>query len=809
VQAPRRARLRLGLRLALAVAVIGVVAGMLSLREQRRLRAAWPLEEGSAVLAGLRAPVEVARDRRGIPHIEAQSEEDAWRALGYVHAQDRLGQMVWLVRSARGRAAELAGDSALAADREARVVGIGRLADAQAGDLDSESRRVLAAYAEGVNARLLAVRDGRIDAPQSLLGVESELEPWSPADSLAISKLYAWDLGGSLDTPLVLEDLIQRLGGIEAAPFFPEGAGVRTATLGTEARAPASRPAPGGVGALRRASGLDGQGVGSSAWVVAGRHSESGRPLLAADIHLETSVPPLYYEAHVRGGGLDVAGATIPGLPIFWSGRNPSLAWASTHARAAVLDLFVETLDPAQPSRYHDGRRWRPLAVRREVIEVRGDEPVLLDVRETSHGPLVNDLVGGGRDPLALVWTGARAGPGVGGFLRVARARGGSELRAALAEHTEPVVAVAWADATGDGGVQTAGWIPRRSLPTGLVPIPGRAEWYDWSGPVPADELPRTSLTAGSGWVIAADNPLPGPAAGIEWLWRTGERAERIDELLSQATASGLLDARALAAMQGDLRSGRGLQLVAQALALAGDPAALGSEAREVAELMRAWNGDAEAGSIHAAVYHVFVHELTRQLFEPRVGEEILGRYLALPHANPPDLVGRLVSGAAAGGVNPHGWDAPDVVAAAVRESLRRAWLHLSVRAGPNRDKWRWGRLHPLRFHPIGARVGADDVPGLGPIPFAGDGSSLAAGTFDPSDPFDTRVASLYRLVVDTGERGHALSALAPGQSEHVGHPHRDGGLERWLAARPGLLFTSPLLVEEVTAVRLRLEPAP
>lgn len=803
--APRRARLRLGLRLALGVAAVGAVAGLLSLREQRRLQASWPREEGTAALAALGAPVDVARDRRGIPHIEAQSEEDAWRALGYVHAQDRLGQMVWLARSARGRAAELVGEPALAADREARVVGIGRLADAQVGELDSDAHRTLSAYAEGVNARLVAVRDGRIDAPQALLGAEEELEPWTPADSLAIQKLYAWSLGGSLDTPLVLEDLIQQLGGVAAAPFFPEGAGVRTAPLGTEVRAPATAP----VDALRRASGLAGPGIGSSAWVVAGRHSESGRPLLAADIHLEARVPALYHEAHVRGGGLDVAGATIPGLPIFWSGRNPSLAWASTHARAAVVDLFVEALDPAQPSRYHDGRRWRPLAVRHEVIEVRGDDPVALDVRETSHGPLVNDLVGGGRDPLALVWNGARAGPGVGAFLRLARARTGDELRAALAGHTEPVVVVAWADASGDGGLQTAGWIPRRSLPTGLVPIPGRAEWYDWGGAVPADELPRASLAAAGDWVVAADNVLSGPAAGIEWLWRSGERAERIEALLAQATAAGPLDARGLAAMQGDLRSGRGLRLVAEALALAGDPAALGSEAREIAELLRAWNGDAEAGSIHAAVYHVFLHELTRQLFEPRIGEELLARYLALPNVSPADLVGRLVSGAAAGGVHPQGWDATEAVTAAIRESLRRAWLSLSVRAGPNRDKWRWGRLHLLRFRPVGARAGGAELPALGPFPFSGDGASLAAGNYDPSDPFDARVASLYRLVVDVGERGHALSSLAPGQSEHVGHRHRDGGLERWLAARPGLLFTSPLLVEEATAVRLRLEPAP
>jgi penicillin amidase len=806
--ARRRARLRLALGLALAAALVAALVGIAELRARRRLRAAWPVAAGRAVLPGLAAPAAVARDRRGIPHIEAADEADAWRSLGYVHAQDRLAQMIWLARSARGRAAELAGEPALAADREARILGLGRHAEEQARRLDPEARRALAAYAEGVNGRLAEIRAGRAAPPRALADLGAELEAWTPVDSVAVGKLYAWGLAGAPKTQLVLEDLVQHLGGIAAAPFFPENAGIRTAPLGTEVRAPGA-PVPRGTALdpLRVASGLWGHGLGSSAWVLGGRHAESGRPLLAADIHLEATVPALYYEAHVRGGALDVAGATIPGLPVFWTGRNPQLAWASTHARAAVADLFVETLDPAQPTRYHDGRRWRPLSVRREVIEVRGEDPVLLDVRETAHGPLVNELVGGGRDPLALAWAGARSGPGVGAFLRVARARSAAELRAALAEHTEPVLAVVYADAAGEAGLQTAGWIPRRTLPTGLVPVPGRAEWYDWSEPVPFEDLPRAALAGGSGWLVAADNPLPGPPGGIEWMWRGGERAERIDALLREATSAGPLDAKRLAAMQGDLRSGGALRLLQDALALAGDPAALGSEAREMAALLAAWDGDAESDSLNAALYHVFLLELTRALFEERVGKDLLERYLALPDVIPAHTVGRIVAGAARGGLDPQGWDAPDRVAEAVRRSLRGVWLHLSVRAGSNRERWRWGRLHPLLFRPL---VGGDtsERP-LGPFPFSGDGATVSAGGYDPSRPFEARVASLYRLVVDTGERGHALSALAPGPSEHQGHPHRTSGLPRWLEARPSLLFTSPLLVDEVTAERLELEPGP
>lgn len=808
---PRRSRRVAALGLGFALALAGVWVLLSQVREGRTRRDAWPQEEGRLRLPGLEEPVSVARDRRGIPHIEARSEEDALRALGFVHAEDRLAQMAWLVRSARGRAAEWLGPPALEADRRARVLGIGRHADAQAAALDRATRRALEAYAEGVNARIELIRAGRAAPPSVLEALDAQLEPWTPADSLAVVKLYGWGLSGSLETGVVLLDLIRRLGGLAAQLFFPADAGLRAIPPGTEARAPSrAPPAP---DPLRLALGLQGPAPGSSAWVVGGRHTRSGKPLLAADVHLEASVPALYYEAHLRGGALDVAGATIPGAPVFWSGRNPDLAWAAVHARAVVADLYVETLDPDDPSHYHDGRRWQPLALRSERLEVRGEEPRELEVRETRHGPLVNDLLADGaeREPLALAWSGAWAGPGIGAFLAAARARSGASLRKALAGHHDPVLAVAWADAHGEAGVQVAGWIPRRGLPTGLVPVPGRSAWYDWHGRVPYDELPRAELDGGQGWLVAADAPLAGAKPdGVEWLWRTGERAARIEALLRDAAARGPLDAGALAALQMDVRSGGAAPLVAGALELVGPPSALGAEAREVAALLGGWDGDARADSVGAAAYHVFLRELVQQLFAERVGPELLARYQALPHANAAHAAGALVAGALRGGEDPHRWDAPERVAEAVRRSLRATWLHLSVRVGQNREKWAWGRLHSLLFRPlVPLAPGPRGARGLGPFPYPGDGLSVLAAGYDAARPFEARIASIYRLAVDTGERGHALSSLAPGQSEHPGHPHYSSGLERWLAGRPSLLLTSPLLVEESTAARLVLEPGP
>lgn len=794
----------------LAALLVGVVVlwiGFSRLREGRRTRAAWPTIQGALVVQGLVAPVEVVRDRRGIPHIEARSEAEALFALGFVHAQDRLAQMVWLSRVAHGRASELGGKAFVDADRRARILGLGRLASDQAEALDGGTRALLDAYVAGVNARIARIRARRIGLPKALAALGATLEPWSAADTLAVAKLHAWSLSDSLETSAVLLEIIQQVGGLAARPFFPEGVGIGAVPVGTEARLDPSRP----LGdPLRRAAGLAGPALGSSAWVVSGARSVSGRPLLAGDLHLDPVLPARVYEAHLRGGGLDVAGATLPGVPVFWMGRNAHVAWAAVHARAVVADLYSETLDPDQPSHYHDGRRRRELVTREETIVVRGGEPVQVIVRATHHGPLVDDLVAPGGQSLALSWAGARTDPGLGGLLGVARARNAAALRSSLADHREPVVAVAYATDEGEAGVQLAGWVPRRRYPAGLVPVPGRSAIYEWSGPVPFRELPHArvgGVDRGRGWLVAADNVLPGAAeAGIEWLWRPGARAERIEALLRSAASAGPLDARTLAAIQGDLRSARAAGLVEDAFALAGGK--LDNQAAEVVDALRHWNGESATDSRGAALYHVFVHELTERLLAERLGAALLKRWLGLAHADPVELAGRLLAGARAGGRDPGGWDDPATVRRAVREALRHTWIFFSVEVGPNRDKWTWGRLHRLRFAPL-LPVGRGVEPGLGPFEGAGDGQSVAAAAFDPAEPFATRSASLYRLVVDLGEQGHALSALAPGQSEHPGQAWRESGLARWRARRPSLLVSGSLLVEEGAVARLELVPPP
>jgi penicillin G amidase len=814
------ARTRSRVRFIAGIALLALaVVGLLRWTEGRRaLRASHPPLEGSLVVAGVDAPVALVRDRRGVPHVRAASEPDAWFALGFAHAQDRLGQMLWLRRVANGRSAELIGADGLASDRVARTLDLAGLARRDAAQQGPTARRALEAYAAGVNARIARIRSREDGAPLALLEPISAEDPWAPADSLALVKQLAWAYGSGLDEVIVLEQLVRKLGAVGARPFFPPGVGSRAvapepepAVDETPARpAPASAAASPGaprVAPLRRAAGLAGASIGSSAWVIAGALTARGAPLLAADAHFEPRFPSHFYQVDLAGGSLHVAGATLPGVPVVWTGFNPWLTWASTGAGAVVADLFEETLHADDPARYADGSGWRSLETRVEEIARSDGEPERLLVRSTSRGPLVDGLIPGADRPLSLRWTGALPGGGIEAMLRVATAKSAGQLLDALALHREPVLVMAYADAEGEGGVQLAGAVPRRRMASGLQPVPSRNGAFAWQDTLTPRELPGRRLAPGTDWVVAADRSLARPAGGIEFFWQPGNRARRIDALIAAAQAAGPIQPSALGAMLADRYAAAAEPLVTLLLAQASRIDAPGREEREVIELLRSWDRQASRRSAGAAVFQVLVAQLLRELFEPALGRELLERYLALPRVDGTSLVLDALAAAEQGGAPEQPWTDPGFARRALRDSLRGAWIALSVELGTNRERWAWGRLTTLRFEPLWPRAWRGDASRLGPFPYGGDAASVAVAEHPALGPWAPRVVSPWRFVVDTADLDQALTALAPGQSEHTGHVNATDGIERWIEDRLALLSTSDPVIEDGPVHRLVLVP--
>jgi acyl-homoserine lactone acylase PvdQ len=392
-------------------------------------------------------------------------------------------------------------------------------------------------------------------------------------------------------------------------------------------------------------------------------------------------------------------------------------------------------------------------------------------------------------------------------MLRVAKARSAGELLAALALHREPALALAWADSTGEGGVQLAGAFPRRRMASGLQPVPSRNPVFVWRDTLAAGELPGRRLGPGVDWVVAADRSLAGRESGIEFFWLGGDRARRIDALIAEARAAGAIAPAALGGMLADRRAAAAEPLLTLVRAQASRLDAVSREEREVLALLHEWDGDAARRSAGAAVFHVLVAELLRALYEPALGPALLERYFSLPRVNGTTLALDALAAAERGGSEELPWTDPAFVRSALRKALRGAWISLSVELGTNRERWAWGRLMTLRFEPLWPAAWRGDRDRLGPFAYGGDAASVAVAEHPPLGPFAPRVVSTWRFVVDTADLDQALTALAPGQSEHAGHANATDGIERWIDDRMSLLSSSDPVIEDGPIHRLVLVP--
>src|SRR5271155_4206991 len=392
---------------------------------------AMPAYSGAERLPGLSSEARVWRDAFGVPHVFASSTDDAARALGYAHASERMFQMEITRRVGQGRMAEIRGADLLGVDKFIRTVGFYREAETSFSALSPWAQKRLEAYAEGINAFLASHA-----LPPEFLLAGDRPEPWKPADSLVIGKIEAYQLSQNFKLKLLRARLIAKLGGERANWLFP---GARPG--GPITTLPAINDTHASDDSIDEELGtLTGIGKGASnEWVVAGSRTLTGKPILANDPHLDLSAPILWYLARVVTPEGSVKGATLPGAPVFVLGQNNSIAWGLTTEESNVEDLFIETVDPTDPSKYLTPDGPRPFETREETIHVKGAADVKLTIRTTRHGPVLSDVsadVASIAEPgkvVALAFTGlGDRDTTVEAFLRLNAARNWGEFHDAL-----------------------------------------------------------------------------------------------------------------------------------------------------------------------------------------------------------------------------------------------------------------------------------------------------------------------------------------------------------------------------------------
>lgn len=757
-----------------------------------------PKTRGTLRVSGLDGRATIDRDRFGVPRIEARTARDLAFAHGFCHGQDRLFQLEFYRRAASGRLAEIAGAEALTSDRVMRTLGLRRAAEREATALAGRERQYLEAYAAGVDAAAGAARA----LPLELQLLRVRPEPWTPADSLAIGRLIALGFSTNMESELFRAELVRMVGAETAArlePQYPGGNPVVTepgAGWSGDGLALAEQLAE-----VREAIGLSGEPTGSNNWAVSGERSASGAPLLAGDPHITTTMPDVWYAVELCAPGLDLRGGSMPGLPGVIIGQSRRVAWSFTNVMADVQDLFVERIEEGH---YEFEGELRPLTVHREEIRVRGrKDPEILEVRETHHGPIVNDTLGAaGGEPLALAWTALREPLYTAVSIDAGRLSHGEELVAAFEDYAVPAMNLVWADASGSIGYKLVGRLPVRSGGCPDVPKPGWTGEHEWEGYVPYDELPEVADPPG-GIIVTANNRIAGDdyPHHITSEYLDGYRAARIEELLGERERHTLDD---FAGIQCDLHSIPG-ELTAHRLARL-RPA--GQRETRAIERLRSWDHRLDPDTVAGTIYATFTAHFARLVSEAAIGDpagaarwrskSLMG--LTPMTSSPWRFQARLIELWDEGDEELLGGRAWDDVAL---EALRDALDELEARHGADPAGWTWGRVHGVRFeHPLGrgsalldrllsrrlpAGGGQETVCQIGFVPHDGD----YTGTWAPS----------FRLLADLADPDRCRWQHMTGQSGHPASEHYDDLLEPWLAGR-----SNP--VRQPAVDRLELVPA-
>ncbi len=791
-----------------------------------------PQIEGTLSVVGLREPVDVLRDENGIPHIYATNTHDLFFAQGYVQAQDRWWQMEFSRHTGSGSLSELVGynEDILGIDVFVRTAGWRQSAERDFEELSPDATDIVNAFSDGVNAYIggkaptdLALEYGIL----GLTGVNFEVAPWTPIDSLVWGKVMAWDLASNRSRELAISallddenvstemiDVIYQTFPFDDMPTVLRGEEIPLLAEGETAASATSVPARYSAGEVRLAGGVPadldiafghGLSLGSNNWVVNGDLTESGAPLMANDMHLSIGIPAIWYEVglHCRPRNADcpydVRGLALPATPSIISGHNHRIGWALTNVGPDTQDMYMMRIDDNNPTAYAWNDSTREIIPREETIEFGDDTPPLtFTVRETHLGPIMNDnslnddgtLSGANNDnPLAMRWT-TTAEPGTlfDALLMVNQAENWDEFRAALELWDSPSQNFMYADIDGNIGYQMPGRIPLRAPDhDGFTPVPGWTDAYEWRGYVPFDLLPRT-YNPERGYIGSVNQP----AAPLAYYDALGEAIAGEENAFFQTQIAygyravslhRLLEANVPHTIETfqQIQDNTASYSAEQLLPFFTEMDYGNDDLNELRDWLAEWDTRYDADSARAFFYAHLWSALLEEIYSDQLpadfstGGNERQQWATYTLMSDPE--------------NPW-WDDIGSVPVETRDDiLQRSFERAATAAvetgGEDRDAWRWDSVHlnTVIHNPLGQSGVAfiEDMFNRGPFPTYGTDGALKNMRWNAADSFETAGAVIsQRFIVDFADFSNSVSIIPTGQSGHPFSPHYDDQLESW-----------------------------
>lgn len=746
-------------------------------------------------LPELQAPVTIQWDTYGVPHIYADNKHDLYMSVGYVHAQDRLWQMTVSQMAAEGRFAEFLGEDLVPVDRLQRTIGFWRIAQKMEEQLPDSTRRMLQAYADGVN-RYVELHQKELPVQFSL----ADMDPirWTPTHSLALARLMAWELNIAWKTELTYNLLFQKLSANQLKALFSNPRVTQNLT----------QPAPVDTGMTATIAPLlniynqyekirqiEGINTGSNAWAVAKSKTNTGQPLLAGDPHLPLSIPGRWYEVHLHLKDRNLSGATLPGAPSVVLGQNDVLAWSFTNMMLDDTDFFEERMHPSDSSRYLlDSLAGEPiygeLTIQREVIKVKNGDDRTLTRRVSRHGPVISDVYPQQREidkTISMQWTGLKPGQELQALQGMGWATGLQDFREAVKNFKNPAQNIIYADTAGNIALLPAAQVPIRSG----NPIAVRPGWQsdlDWQGYVNYSELPAI-INPERGWVANANNPVAGKDFPyyLSVYWQPDSRYERIRRYLSE---NDDLNSQAFQIMQNDTYSAYAQSVMSVVL-----PILINSEDTDfttAVNYFRNWDYSYDRSETAASIFDVFLLRLAENTLQDELGAETYQNFITYSALSARALLNMLENNSRFFDDTSTG--EPETRTQIVRKSMEQALSFLTEEFGSEPAEWQWQNVHHLTLKPPFFGRAADDssasaslklivnnVFSKGPYDAPGTSTSINNGEYLWTQPYHMVIGPSIRRIVDLQDPRRSLSIIPGGQSGNPLSDYYNDQTQSWL----------------------------
>ncbi|MHC8374391.1 penicillin acylase family protein [Pseudomonas sp. MDT1-85] len=772
-----------------------------------------PTRQGQVKLQHLQGSVTVRYDVRGVPHIRAENETDLYRALGYVHAQDRLFQMEAMRRLARGELAEVLGPKLTDTDKLFRSLRIRERAESYVAALDRQSPawKALQAYLDGINQ----YQDSHAaPAEFDVLGIPKR--PFTAEDSISIAGYMAYSFAAAFRTEPLLTYVRDQLGAeylnIFDLDWQPKGVLAKRR----------ANPPPAlttndwkDLNALARLSeqaladnGLP-QFEGSNAWVISGSRSKSGKPLLAGDPHIRFSAPSVWYEAHLSAPGFELYGYHQALVPFAFLGHNLDFGWSLTMFQNDDLDLIAEKVNPDHPNQVWYRGQWVDMVNTEQQIAVKGQSPVTLTLRQSPHGPIINDALGtaSGKTPVAMWWAFLDTpNPILDGFYQLNRADTLAKARAASAKVQAPGLNIVYANAKGDIGWWASALLPKR--PAGVKPgfiLDGSTPQADKEGFYPFSANPQEENPA-RGYIVSANfQPVSPTGMEIPGYYNLADRGQQLNRQLSDKNVKWDNDSNQK--LQLGTTTDYGPRLLAPLLPVLREVVSDPAELKRVEQLAQ-WSGDYPLDSVSATLFNQFLFNLTDAAMRDELGNDFFETLL------PTRVIDAALPRLAASADSPW-WDNRNTPGKETRaDTVKVAWqasmAHLKTTLGADSTQWQWGKAHTLTHgHPLGTQKPLERIFNVGP--FAAPGTHEVPNNLSAKigpAPWPVTYGPSTRRLIDFADPAHSLTINPVGQSGVPFDSHYADQAESYIE---GVYYQAHFNDEEVTAntrSTLKLLPA-